>query len=55
VAHINTLPETETVGAVFREGFVEAEGFLIRYTEAGEGPAAAAPAPVRRTSPDPGA
>jgi hypothetical protein len=38
VAHINTLPETETVGAVFREGFVEAEGFPIRYTEAGEGP-----------------
>lgn len=29
--------KTEPVGAAFREGFVEAEGFCIRFMEAGQG------------------
>lgn len=32
------MAQTDTPGAAFREGFVEAEGFRIRYMEAGEGP-----------------
>jgi pimeloyl-ACP methyl ester carboxylesterase len=32
------VAQTDTPGAAFREGFVEAEGFRIRYMEAGEGP-----------------
>jgi pimeloyl-ACP methyl ester carboxylesterase len=35
-----TVAETTgTAGAAFREGFVEADGFRIRYAEAGQGPA----------------
>jgi pimeloyl-ACP methyl ester carboxylesterase len=32
------VAHTETSGASFREGFVEADGFRIRYMEAGQGP-----------------
>jgi pimeloyl-ACP methyl ester carboxylesterase len=31
------VAEIETPGAAFREGFIEADGFRIRYMEAGEG------------------
>lgn len=31
------MAQTDTPGAGFREGFVEADGFRIRYMEAGEG------------------
>jgi pimeloyl-ACP methyl ester carboxylesterase len=31
------VADTATVGAAFREGFVEADGFRIRYREAGQG------------------
>ena len=32
------MPQIDTPGAGFREGFVEADGFRIRYMEAGSGP-----------------
>ena len=31
------MAQTDTPGAGFREGFVEADGFRIRYREAGDG------------------
>ena len=31
------MAQTETPGEGFREGFVEADGFRIRYMEAGQG------------------
>jgi pimeloyl-ACP methyl ester carboxylesterase len=34
----NPLSETKTTDVAFREGFVEAEGFCIRFMEAGQGP-----------------
>jgi pimeloyl-ACP methyl ester carboxylesterase len=38
MAEIETLLETKTTAAAFRESFVEADGFHVRYMEAGEGP-----------------
>ena len=32
------MAQTDTPGASFREGFVDADGFRIRYMEAGDGP-----------------
>lgn len=39
MAHTENKLETAAPGAAFREGFVEADGFRIRYMEAGQGTA----------------